>query len=155
MQACSCKFNASSVMLQLTKIFPFETAHAVHGYDGPCKNIHGHSYELHVTVAATGPADDFIAPPGFLIDFKDIKRIVKAEIVDYFDHKLVLSKAYLQAHPEIREHENLIVWEYEPSAENILLYTRQQLKKILPEHIQVRSMRLYETRTSYAEWIED
>ncbi len=155
MQACISKFNVWFHMLQLTKIFPFETAHAVHGYEGPCRNIHGHSYELHVTVAAAGSGDEFIAPPGFLIDFKDIKRIVKAEIVDYFDHKLVLSKAYLQAHPEIKEHENLIVWEYEPSAENILLYTRQQLKKILPEDIHIRSMRLYETRTSYAEWIEE
>ena len=142
-------------MLQLTKIFPFETAHAVHGYDGPCKNIHGHSYELHVTVAAQELVEDYIAPPGFLIDFKDIKRIVKAEIVDYFDHKLVLSRLYLAAHPEIAAHENLIIWDQEPSAENILLYTRKQLNKILPENIKIRSMRLYETRTSYAEWIEE
>ena len=142
-------------MLQLTKIFPFETAHAVFGYDGPCRNIHGHSYELHVTVAAKETGEAFLAPPGFLIDFKDIKRIVKAEIVDYFDHKLVLSKSYLQAHPEIKNHENLIVWDYEPSAENILLYTRQQLKKILPSDIKIKSLRIYETKTSYAEWVEN
>ncbi|MNU19197.1 6-pyruvoyl tetrahydropterin synthase [compost metagenome] len=142
-------------MLQLTKIFPFETAHAVFGYEGPCRNIHGHSYELHVTVAATQKTADYIAPPGFLIDFKDIKNIVKKEIVEYFDHKLVLSKNYLEAHPEIGAHENLIVWEHEPSAENILLYTRKQLRAILPEGIVIRSMRLYETKTSYAEWIED
>ena len=141
-------------MLQLTKIFPFETAHAVFGYDGPCKNIHGHSYELHVTVAAADTGEAFLAPPGFLIDFKDIKRIVKAEIVDYFDHKLVLSKAYMETHPEIAAHENLIIWDYEPSAENILLFTRKQLIKILPTPIKIRSMRLYETKTSYAEWIE-
>lgn len=145
----------NSIMLQLTKIFPFETAHAVFGYEGPCRNIHGHSYELHVTVAATQKTEDYIAPPGFLIDFKDIKNIVKKEIVEYFDHKLVLSKNYLAAHPEIAAHENLIVWEHEPSAENILLYTRKQLRAILPEGIIIRSMRLYETKTSYAEWIEE
>src|SRR5690606_11444110 len=142
-------------MLQLTKIFPFETAHAVYGYDGPCRNIHGHSYELHVTVVATVSGEQFLPPPGFLIDFKDIKKIVKSEIVDYFDHKLLLSNTYLEAHPEIGAHDNLIVWEHEPSAENILIYTRQQLKKIFPPHIKLRSMRLYETRTSYAEWIEE
>src|SRR5690606_5185922 len=98
-------------MLQLTKIFPFETAHAVYGYDGPCRNIHGHSYELHVTVVATVSGEQFLPPPGFLIDFKDIKKIVKSEIVDYFDHKLLLSKTYLEAHPEIGAHDNLIVWE--------------------------------------------
>lgn len=141
-------------MLQLTKIFPFETAHAVFGYDGPCRNIHGHSYELHVTVAAENQEEGFLSPPGFLIDFKDIKNLVKKEIVDYLDHKLVLSKAYLAAHPEIEAHENLIVWDYEPSAENILLFTRNKLQITLPDGIKLRSMRLYETRTSYAEWIE-
>ena len=141
-------------MLQLTKIFPFETSHDVYGYEGPCRNIHGHSYELHVTVAAPDSGDAFLPPPGFLIDFKELKRIAKAEIVDYFDHKMVLSKAYLASHPEIKEHENLVVWEYEPSAENILLYTRQQLKKVLPAHIKIKALRLYETKTSYAEWIE-
>ena len=39
-------------MLLLTKIFDFETAHAIDGYNGMCKNIHGHSYELHVTVGS-------------------------------------------------------------------------------------------------------
>ncbi len=38
-------------MIRLTKIFNFEMAHALYGYDGPCKNIHGHSYQLEVTIA--------------------------------------------------------------------------------------------------------
>ena len=141
-------------MLLLTKIFPFETAHAVFGYEGPCRNIHGHSYELHVTVAAQEQVEGYLPPPGFLIDFKDIKKLVKSEIVEYLDHKLVLSKAYLAAHPEIQAHENLVVWDFEPSAENILLFTRQRLKNTLPQGILLKSMRLYETKTSYAEWIE-
>ena len=65
-------------MLQLTKIFQFETAHAIFGYQGGCKNIHGHSYELHVTVAS--PHDDFIPAPGFILDFKKLKAIVSAAV---------------------------------------------------------------------------
>ncbi len=53
-------------MIRITKIFHFETAHAVHGYIGKCSHIHGHSYELHVCVAAREQQDEYIAAPGFV-----------------------------------------------------------------------------------------
>lgn len=142
-------------MLQLTKIFQFETAHAISGYEGLCRNIHGHSYELHVTVRARNLKVGFIDKPGFLVDFKEIKAVVKAEVVNYFDHRLFVSEAYLAKHPNIADLENLEVWAYEPSAENILLFILEKLNRALPEHIYIHNMRLYETSTSYAEWTQD
>ncbi len=140
------------VMIQLTKVFHFETAHAIHGYNGQCKNIHGHSYELHVTIAGNEQGDEYLPAPGFLFDFKDIKK-AGAEIVETLDHKVVLSKAYMAAHPEMQQHENLVVWEFEPTAENILLYARKVFNKTLPEHIRPVRIKLFETNDSYAEWI--
>lgn len=142
-------------MLQLTKIFQFETAHAIHGYQGLCRNIHGHSYELHVTVRSRNLTESYLPAPGFLVDFKDIKAIVKKEIVDYFDHRLFVSEAYLQGHQEISTLENLEIWSFEPSAENILLFILNKLKNTFPEHIYIHNMRLYETSTSYAEWTNE
>lgn len=139
-------------MIQLTKVFHFETAHAIHGYNGQCKNIHGHSYELHVTIAGNEQGDEYLPAPGFLFDFKDIKK-AGAEIVETLDHKVVLSKAYMAAHPEMQQHENLVVWEFEPTAENILLYARKVFNKTLPEHIRPVRIKLFETNDSYAEWI--
>ncbi len=141
-------------MIKLTKVFRFETAHAIHGYNGQCKNIHGHSYVLHVTVAAQAPCNDYIPAPGFLIDFKDLKK-AGLEIVETLDHKLVLSKDYIAAHPEIVTHENLIVWDFEPTAENILLYAKEVFTKNMPPVIQVVQIRVYETENSYAEWVKD
>lgn len=140
-------------MLQLTKIFKFETAHAIHGYTGLCRNIHGHSYELHVTVRAQEPHKGFLPAPGFLVDFKDLKDIVKSEVVDYFDHRLFLSADYIKAHPNLEGLENLEVWDYEPSAENILLFILNKVNKVFPSHIYIHTMRIYETSTSYAEWV--
>lgn len=143
-------------MLQLTKIFRFETAHAIHGYQGPCRNVHGHSYELHVTVRAKQPlaADgEYLPKPGFLLDFRELKNLVNKEVVDYFDHRLFLSEDFIQAHPELRGLENLEVWPFEPSAENILLFILNKLQKVMPEGIFIHTMRIYETKTSYAEWI--
>ncbi len=139
-------------MLKLTKIFHFETAHAIHGYDGACKNIHGHSYELHVTVVADTDYEDFIPAPGFIIDFKEIKKVVKEKVIQNFDHKLILSQAYIAHHQMTNKAENLIIWEAEPTAENILLHIKDSLQKALPNHIQVDHLKLYETKDSYAEW---
>lgn len=140
-------------MLQVTKIFTFETAHAIHGYSGLCRNIHGHSYELHVTVSSEKSSDDFLPKPGFVIDFKDLKKIVKEEIVDYFDHRLIISNDYLAANPHLKDLENLDLWSYEPSAENILLYILHKITPLMPQGIVLKKMKLYETANSFAEWI--
>lgn len=139
-------------MLSITKIFHFEMAHAVHGYAGRCRHIHGHSYELQVTVAATEQPDTYLPAPGFIVDFKQLKQWVHAAIIDKLDHGLVLSKDFLVAHPEMSAHENLRVWEMEPTAENMLLYIQSELKAILPAAIQLTKLKLYETRDSFAEW---
>lgn len=141
-------------MIRLTKVFHFETAHAIYGYDGQCKNIHGHSYELHVTVSGKLPDTEFIEAPGFLLDFKDIKK-AGAEVVTLLDHKIVLSKDYMAAHPEISAHENLEVWPCEPTAENILLYVKRIFDKNLPPDIIPVHLKLYETKDSYAEWLAE
>src|SRR5688572_7428836 len=122
-------------MLQLSKIFYFETAHAIYCYNGGCKNIHGHSYELHVTVATTGDPDDFIPAPGFILDFKQLKAIVSAAIIEQFDHKLILSGDFISSHGNMEPQENLVVWKAEPTAENMIIYIRRILQQELPEGV--------------------
>lgn len=141
-------------MLSLTKVFHFETGHALNEYEGACKNIHGHSYELRVSVTTSNQTDDFLPAPGFIIDFKEIKKIVTQKIVDHLDHKLILSKAYLQKHPQFNDLENLIIWDFEPSAENILLFIKNTLSNEFPEEIKLRKLLLYETKSSFVEWNE-
>ena len=140
-------------MIRLTKIFSFEMAHAIHGYPGACKNIHGHSYELHVTVSSVNDETFYIPSPGLVIDFKEIKDLVKANVIDKLDHKIILSREYLAEHISFSHQENLIILEAEPSAENLLMYIMQILCNVLPEEIKLVQLKLYETKDSYAEWI--
>jgi len=66
--------------IRITKQFDFETAHALYGYDGKCKNIHGHSYHLHVTVIGT-PIDDLSnSNNGMVLDFGDLKNLSKKKL---------------------------------------------------------------------------
>ena len=79
--------------LRLTKEFRFEGAHALTGYDGKCRHIHGHSYILYVTVKGTPSNPDGTPKSGMLIDFTDLKRIVNDHIIDVFDHSLILRES--------------------------------------------------------------
>jgi 6-pyruvoyltetrahydropterin/6-carboxytetrahydropterin synthase len=139
-------------MLLLSKIFHFEMAHAIDGYDGMCKNIHGHSYKLHVTVGAAVDEAVDIPTPGFLLDFKVLKQIVNKSVVELLDHKLVLSKNYITKHTDIKVQENLVTWDAEPTAENLLLFMKRTLQQQLPADIELLEMKLYETQNSYAAW---
>lgn len=139
-------------MLSVTKIFYFEMAHAIEGYSGPCKNVHGHSYELHVTVSNSFNGDNYIPSPGFVLDFKELKQLVQSSVLESLDHKLVLSDRFLAKNNALALQENLVVWEAEPTAENILIYIQKILCNKLPAAIRLSSLTLYETKSSYAVW---
>ncbi|MFA7686652.1 MAG: 6-carboxytetrahydropterin synthase [Moheibacter sp.] len=141
--------------IRVTKSFNFETAHALYGYDGKCKNIHGHSYKLFVTVKGVPNPDANHPKFGMVIDFGDIKKIVKAEVVDLFDHAILLNKN--SPHKElgeglIRDGHKVIFTSYQPSCENMLIDMVGKISPHLPGTVTLQSIRLHETETSYAEW---
>jgi 6-pyruvoyltetrahydropterin/6-carboxytetrahydropterin synthase len=139
---------------RVTKSFTFEMAHALWNYDGPCRNIHGHSYKLFVTVKGEPSLDNKSPKLGMVIDFSDLKRIVKHEIIDAFDHSVVISSR--ASHPEIERVEQMFdkyyVVDYQPTCENLVNEMARMLKRILPKHIELFSLKLVETETSWAEW---
>ena len=66
--------------IRITKEFTFETGHALYGHDGKCKNIHGHSYKLSVTVLGKPVLDSNGPKFGMIMDFSDLKKIVKKKL---------------------------------------------------------------------------
>ena len=139
-------------MLQVTKIIRFETAHAIFGYEGKCRNIHGHSYVLHVSVAGAETEEDYLPSPGFIMDFKDLKYLINTVITTLFDHRVIVSDAFVKQHPAVITLENLEVWKMEPTAENMILFIRNRLQQELPGHIILKRLVLYETNDSIASW---
>jgi 6-pyruvoyltetrahydropterin/6-carboxytetrahydropterin synthase len=141
--------------IRITKQFSFETGHALYGYDGKCKNVHGHSYKLNVTVIGTPITDTSNVKYGMVIDFGDLKRIVKTEIVDKFDHATVFNKntphVELARELENRDHSVILV-DYQPTSENMVIDFAEKIKRQLPSNIELFSLKLQETETSFAEW---
>jgi len=141
--------------IRITKHFNFETAHALYGYDGKCKNIHGHSYQLYVTIIGTPINDANHVKNGMVLDFGDLKRIVKSEIVDVFDHATVLNKNSTHAAlaEKIKPHSpKVLLVNYQPTSENMLVDFAKKIGKHLPNSVKLHSLKLYETNNSYAEW---
>ncbi|WP_179333876.1 6-pyruvoyl trahydropterin synthase family protein [Winogradskyella costae] len=141
--------------IRITKQFSFETGHALYGYDGKCKNVHGHSYRLYVTVIGTPIADSNNVKFGMVIDFGDLKKIVKEEIVDVFDHATVFNKntphVDLAKELQARDH-NVLLVDYQPTSEMMVIDFAEKIKQRLPNNIKLHSLRLSETASSFAEW---
>ncbi len=140
--------------IRVTKQFNFESAHALWKYDGKCKNIHGHTYKLFVTVIGIPISDENSVKKGMVIDFGDLKKIVKTQIVDVFDHAVILNeKAPYKNFINVPEmFERFITTEYQPTCENMVVHFADIVKKHLPNDVDLFSVKLYETETSYAEW---
>lgn len=141
--------------IRITKQFSFETGHALYGYDGKCKNVHGHSYKLSVTVIGKPITDNAHVKYGMVIDFSDLKKIVKTEIVDVFDHATVFNKntphVELAKELENRGH-NILLVDYQPTSEMMVIDFSEKIKQHLPKNIKLHSLKLQETETSFAEW---
>jgi 6-pyruvoyltetrahydropterin/6-carboxytetrahydropterin synthase len=141
--------------IRITKQFSFETGHALYGYDGKCKNVHGHSYKLSVTVIGKPIVDRSNVKFGMVIDFTDLKKIVEEEIVDQFDHATVFNQTtpHIELANELKSRgHHVILVDYQPTSENMVIDFAQRIKNRLPQDIALFSLKLQETDTSFAEW---
>ncbi|MCP2039321.1 6-carboxytetrahydropterin synthase [Chryseobacterium sp. HSC-36S06] len=145
-------------MIRITKIFTFETAHVLYNYDGKCKNMHGHSYKLFVTVKGN-PINDLDNPKnGMVVDFGDIKKIVKSEIIDLWDHAVLVNGA--SPHKDLGqdlEHKGhkVIFCSYQPTCENMLYDIAEKIKSKLSGDVTLAYLKLHETENSYGEWFAE
>ncbi|MBR5584769.1 MAG: 6-carboxytetrahydropterin synthase [Alistipes sp.] len=142
-------------VIRLTKEFTFEAAHSLEGYDGLCREIHGHSYRLFVTVKGEPESNEASPKLGMVMDFGILKRIVNEQIVERLDHSFIMRRT-----PEAEEvadvlsyrFSKVVMTDYQPTCENMLADFAERLLGALPEDIELYSLRLHETATSYAEW---
>ncbi len=136
--------------LRLTKEFEFQMAHALNGYDGKCRNIHGHNYKLFVTVEGEPLTDVGGAKKGMVIDFSDIKRIVDERVISSFDHAFVVSEGSPFEHIEGTK---MLVVPFQPTCEGLLMHFAAMLSDSFPKGVRLSSLRLHETESSYAELV--
>ena len=138
--------------IRITKEFKFEMAHALDFHNGQCKNIHGHSYTLSITILGVPKKED-VSEKGMVMDFGDLKYIIKKQIIDDIDHALMLQKDspytdVIRSNPS----QKIKLVSYQPTCENMLIDFSSIIIKHLPNNTSLYSLKLRETSTGYAEW---
>ena len=140
------------VKVRITKEFKFEMAHALHGYDGLCANIHGHSYRLWVTVRGDVKKENKHIKDGMVMDFMDLKSIIKPNIIDKYDHSLVLNANSPHTKLDLSAFDKVYYLPYQPTSENLVSDFANLIISLLPENVELLKVVLSETTTSFAEW---
>jgi 6-pyruvoyltetrahydropterin/6-carboxytetrahydropterin synthase len=145
-------------MIRVTKIFSFETAHVLYNYDGKCKNMHGHSYKLFVTVKGLPIKDIHHPKNGMVVDFGDIKKIVNEEIIELWDHAVLLNGE--SPHQDLgkdleQKGHKVIFCNYQPTCENMLYDIAAKIQNKLPEGVSLAYLKMHETENSYGEWFAE
>jgi 6-pyruvoyltetrahydropterin/6-carboxytetrahydropterin synthase len=140
--------------LRLTRVFHFDMAHVLLHYPGKCRNIHGHTYKLEVTVTGVLSNDETSPKKGMLIDFCDFKNLINNEIINLWDHAFMIHR---DSDPVLlntlnNNYEKIVVVPFQPTTENMICELAAIIRNILPADLQLFSLRLYETENSYAEW---
>lgn len=143
--------------VRITKEFQFEMAHALWKYDGKCKNIHGHTYILYVTIIGEPLNDPENPKNGMVMDFGDLKQIVKEHIFDTHDHFISINGNSPHAKLEFQKYNinNVQYKTYQPTCENMVIEFAEIIKSHLPSNVKLHNVRLYETQTSYSEWFAE
>lgn len=141
--------------IRITKKFRFEAAHALYGYDGKCKNIHGHNYNLFVTIIGVPVSDSSNVKCGMVMDFGDLKKIVNSEIIEKFDHSVIFNNN--SPHNELAKNlandsHKVVMANYQPTIEEMVIDFANKISSKLPDYISLHSLKLEETETSYSEW---
>jgi 6-pyruvoyltetrahydropterin/6-carboxytetrahydropterin synthase len=122
-------------MLTATKRFTFDASHQLPNHAGKCKQLHGHTYILEVTVEANPDCYPHFSEQGFFVDFGELKEIVGDELDRWWDHK----------------HLNETV-DPNPTAERLILHLWNSLAPKLRATCLLCYLKLYETPNCWVEY---
>ena len=137
-------------MTTVTKTVRFDAAHILTNHQGLCKNLHGHTYRVDISVAmSTGPVEG----SDMVIDFKDLKNIATATICDRFDHAFMYSTAS-EGEREIaavveKHGMRTVALPFRSTAENL---ARHFFNLLAPQVPGLSSVKVWETADSSAEY---
>jgi len=131
---------------QIIKKISFCYGHRLLGHQGKCKNLHGHNATLEIILQSSQ-----LNALGMVVDFSDVKKIMKNYIDEKIDHKMILFKEDPYLEILKKQNEPLFVMDQNPTAENLAKHLFEVAKK---NKLPVIEVRLLETETSIATYHE-
>jgi 6-pyruvoyltetrahydropterin/6-carboxytetrahydropterin synthase len=140
--------------MKISKTFAFDMAHMLDSHDGKCRNLHGHTYQLTVTIQGdiiqSGPK------AGMVMDFADLKQAIKEHILNPLDHAFAYN---CNSNQENELASMLMSWQRKTfalstptTAENLTQWIFQTLKQ---QGLPICRLQLWETPSSCCEYEEE
>ena len=135
-------------MLTVTKSIKFDAAHVLTNHQGLCKNLHGHTYRVEVSVVQPPESTE-----DMVIDFKDLKRLCEEVILARFDHAFIYdstSVAESEIAAVVAKHGmRAVALPFRSTAENLARHFHEQLAARIAG---LSAVRVWETPDSCAEY---
>ena len=142
-------------MLTITRKLEFDAGHRIPDHHSQCRNLHGHRYALHLTLAGTVVTEKGRSDKGMIMDFSDIKELANRHLIDQWDHAFLVyeNDAAVRQFLETLPGHKTVVLDRVPTVENLAQIAFDRLKRIFQEETGLRLVKvtLYETPNCWAE----
>ena len=145
--------------MQITRRLEFDAGHRIPNHASQCKHLHGHRYAIEITLSGDIITTDGVSEQGMVMDFSDVKRIAKEQLVDAWDHAFLVyrgDKAVLDFLGSMPGHKTVVL-DAVPTAENLALTAFNILngayRDTYGNHLRLERVRIFETPNNWADHI--
>lgn len=145
--------------MQITRRLEFDAGHRIPSHNSQCKHLHGHRYALEITLSGDIITTEGVSEQGMVMDFSDVKRIAKEQLVDTWDHAFLVYRGdhmVLDFLGTLPGHKTVVL-DAPPTAENLAMLAFRLLdgayRDTYGNHLRLERVRIYETPNNWADCI--
>ncbi len=143
--------------MQITRRLEFDAGHRIPNHNSQCRHLHGHRYAIEITLSGEVVTTEGVSEQGMVMDFTDVKRIAKEQVVDAWDHAFIVyrnDKTVLDFLATLPGHKTVVL-DVVPTAENLARVAFDLLDGAYQDtygnHLRLERVRLYETPNNWAD----
>ncbi|MDP2761056.1 MAG: 6-carboxytetrahydropterin synthase QueD [Sideroxyarcus sp.] len=144
--------------MQITRRLEFDAGHRIPNHNSQCRHLHGHRYAIEITLSGEVVTTEGVSEQGMVMDFSDVKRIAKEQVVDAWDHAFLVyrnDKAVLDFLKTIAGHKTVVL-EVVPTAENLAQVAfdllHEAYRDTFGNQLRLVRVRLFETPNNWADY---
>ncbi|MBI4938906.1 MAG: 6-carboxytetrahydropterin synthase QueD [Nitrosomonadales bacterium] len=143
--------------MQVTRRLEFDAGHRIPNHASQCRHLHGHRYAIEITLSGEIIADEGASEQGMVMDYSEVKRIAKEQLVDEWDHAFLVyrgDRTVLDFLNGLPGHKTVVL-DAPPTAENLAMLAFGLLdgayRDTYGNHLQLERVRIYETPNNWAD----
>ena len=143
--------------MQITRRLEFDAGHRIPNHSSQCRHLHGHRYAIEITLSGDIITTEGVSEQGMVMDFSDVKRIAKEQVVDAWDHAFLVyrgDRMVLDFLNGVPGHKTVVL-DAIPTAENLALIAFNSLNSASRDtygnQLRLERVRIYETPNNWAD----